>query len=74
MTKAEHLLNENYELRLMVAVAYSGCSRLYMGGCETQDKSALPFIDYLRDTPFEIRGKVRARVVKAQAEDAKGEK
>jgi hypothetical protein len=54
---------ENLELRRMLCVAHAGAAA-YMDDGEAQDNRDLPMIDFLRDSPPEIRDKLNRRALK----------
>lgn len=58
-------LREAREIRKMLCVAYAGATA-YMDDGEAQDNRANPCIDFLRDSPDEIRRKMRARSALSQ--------
>lgn len=57
---------ENLELRRMLCVAHAGAAA-YMDDGEAQDNRDLPMIDFLRDSPPEIRDKLNRRALKKLA-------
>ena len=57
---------ENLELRRMLCVAHAGAAA-YMDDGEAQDSRDLPVIDFLRDSPPEIRDKLNRRALKKLA-------
>lgn len=59
---------ENLELRRMLAFSCCG-ALLYTDDGELQDSTKHPFIDFLRDSPSEIRKKMTARNLDLIRED-----
>ena len=60
LKQVEGYKEDDFELRCMVAIAFSG-SKLYTDDGELQDASEVPFIDYKRDTVSEIHDKIFQR-------------
>jgi hypothetical protein len=55
---------EAVRLRRMLAFAYSGAN-LYTDDGELQDNARQPYIDFLRDSPEQIKAKMRDRALAA---------
>lgn len=61
MHEASRLAEENVKLRALLALIYSGPSNLYTDDGEVQDNTALPTIDFKRDTVEAIAFKIQQR-------------
>lgn len=59
-TRLAEVEKDDREVRRMLCVAHS--PRAYMDDGEASDASVHPFIDYLRDTPDQIRNKWAQRI------------
>lgn len=64
-------MNPDYALRRLLALTYCPSHLLYMTGGELQDNRRAPCIDFLRDSPEDINGKMVCRRL-AEARDQLG--
>jgi hypothetical protein len=62
--------NDELYLRVLVGRLYAG-GHLYSDDGELQDNREQPFIDFLRDNPFDIRDKMNQRMVNDAADPVK---
>lgn len=61
LAENERLREDDKQLRIMLAVSYSG-SLLYLDDGELQDSRILPYIDFVRDSPETIAKKFIERL------------